>query len=110
MRAEEVAFYPFLAVRTQSVNLTLEAFREHREAENSLISLLIMPVDDKNWAKTCKTLKGQVEHHIEDEESKVFDSAKKFISHVEIKAVHEQFTVIKESSKAIVKMISLVLV
>jgi hemerythrin-like domain-containing protein len=79
-RAEESVFYNSLMTVSVAKNLALHGFEEHMEAEGLLRSLLIKDRLDLDWKSTAEQFKLAVEHHIQEEESKVFSIARQLFT------------------------------
>ncbi|MFP4356476.1 MAG: hemerythrin domain-containing protein [Phycisphaerae bacterium] len=78
MKAEEKTFYKKLksaADEDQQAHV-IEANEEHMHARRALKRLEKADVDDPKWEARCKVLKELIEHHIEEEESEMFDMAR----------------------------------
>jgi len=76
MYAEEHYFYQILLDEGAEKEPIYQAFEEHRAANMVLSDLSEAPLDDPRWSARTKVLKELVEHHIEEEESTVFDLAR----------------------------------
>lgn len=78
--AEERAFYPLTEDDETTHALTLEAHEEHSLVKQLLAELSEMEKDSDEWKAKAKVLSEIVDHHVEEEESKLFPKSKKFIS------------------------------
>jgi hemerythrin superfamily protein len=88
-KIEEQHFYP--AVREKKTEeMVLEAFVEHTSIKRLLADLLETSSDDASFDAKIKVLKEQVEHHVEEEESELFDAAKQVLSEDELMAVGQE--------------------
>lgn len=76
---EESIFYPAAYARSTKDVLT-EAMEEHLAVKRIIADLLELMPDDEDFDAKVKLLKEQVEHHVEEEESELFESAKKELS------------------------------
>jgi hemerythrin-like domain-containing protein len=94
-RAEEAVFYNFLKQFETTKGLVHHSYAEHLEAEALLRSLQIMEALDANWTKTAYKLKDALEHHIEEEEQRVFPMAEMIISETESQLMAKAFERIK---------------
>jgi hemerythrin-like domain-containing protein len=56
--------------------------------------------DDPRWAARCKVLKELVEHHIEEEESEVFEVARKVFDEERSSTAAKRFKEMKKESPA----------
>src|SRR5438105_4888777 len=75
-RAEEAVFYNSLRSIDIAKDIVKHSYTEHMEAEGLLRTLQGMEKLDMDWTKTADKLKKAVEHHITEEESKIFTAAK----------------------------------
>ena len=94
-RAEESVFYNSLRALDTNKDVVMHGFREHMEAE-ALLRLL--QVEDKlnlGWKNTAKKLKHAVEHHIQEEEGKIFATARHVISKEEGETLGDLFEKVK---------------
>jgi hemerythrin superfamily protein len=73
MKAEETAVYPKLMDKKASKEHALEGLEEHRAAEMVLKDLLSLDPGDEKFKARATVLKEMIEHHIEEEEEKIFD-------------------------------------
>ncbi len=83
-RAEEAIFYSLLGTFGEAQPLILHSgFQEHIEAEALLDSLLAKSELDAEWHLLVKKFKKAMTDHIEEEETVIFSTAKKFLSETE---------------------------
>jgi hemerythrin superfamily protein len=76
MKAEETIFYPPLMAKKDAREDAMEGVEEHHVSELVLKELEKMPKGEEKWGAKMGVFKELVEHHIKDEESKVFKSGK----------------------------------
>ena len=99
-QAEEETIYDALAEEAASEMAVLEAFEEHRIAED-----LLQEIEDRHtgsrWdqklSAKAKVMAQLVEHHIEQEEDKIFDLAEEELSEEELIQLGEEFQAICDS-------------
>lgn len=96
MRAEEQAFYPKLKAHKETKELALEALEEHHAAEMVLTELANLSFSDEVWLPKLKVFQEMLEHHIEEEESEVFDSAEDVMSEQQLDEIMQQVMAVKE--------------
>ncbi len=96
MRGEERYFYPVLQEHKESKEDTLEAIEEHHAAKLIMNELEEMSSSDERWDAKASVLKEMISHHIEEEEGKIFQEARKLIPEDRMMKIAEQF----ESEKA----------
>jgi hypothetical protein len=73
MKAEEKAVYPRLMDKKRSKEHALEGLEEHHAAEMVLKELLALDPGDERFKAKATVLKEMIEHHIKEEEDKIFD-------------------------------------
>ncbi|HWQ20139.1 MAG TPA: hemerythrin domain-containing protein [Methanotrichaceae archaeon] len=78
MDAEEKVFYP--ALESKHRDDVLEAIEEHNVARTVSDQMDNAEKDTDTWMAKLKVLKELIEHHIEEEEGKIFDEARKDLS------------------------------
>ncbi len=100
MYAEEQYFYQILLDETSDKEIVYQALEEHRAAKAVLMDLEDAPSDDPRWLARCKVLKELVEHHIEEEESTVFDLARDIMDQDRAAEVAKRFKALKKEAPA----------
>ena len=98
MYAEEQYFYQILLDETSEKELAYQALEEHRAAKAVLADLENAPSDDPRWSARLKVLKELVEHHIEEEESEVFEIARDIMDEERAISVAKRFKELKKES------------
>lgn len=78
MSAEEALLYPLL-MEEGDPELAMEAIEEHRTARHVLSELESLSPGDAFWHARCQVLSELIEHHIDEEESDVFENASEFL-------------------------------
>lgn len=99
MAGEEKLFYPELEKKEELHQLVDHALEEHDEARSIMSELEGMSEGDKNWSSKIKELKESIDHHVEEEESKVFEEARKAISQKKAEEIAKQYLEFKQSFK-----------
>ena len=94
-RAEESVFYNTLRAVNADKGIVLHGYKEHLEAESLLRALQIMDKMDLDWKKTAQKLKDALEHHIQEEESTIFEEAQKAFTSEEAVVMCEAFESLK---------------
>jgi hemerythrin-like domain-containing protein len=97
MIGEEKFFYPVLEEKEELRDLISEAYKEHNEAKALISEMEDMDERDENWTAKLRELKQSVDHHIEEEESKVFERARNALSQEEAEEIARQFIEFKRS-------------
>jgi len=83
--------YPALMENSSCRQDALEAIEEHHAAELILNEMAAMPIHDEHWAAKLVVLTELVQHHVEEEESTIFDDAREFLSEDQLDSITEQF-------------------
>jgi hemerythrin-like domain-containing protein len=99
MKAEESAFYPPLMKKKEAREDAMEGIEEHHVSELVLKELEKMPKDEEGWGAKVGVFKELVEHHIKDEESKLFKSAEKALDSDDFKKIMKEFEQDKQKIK-----------
>jgi hypothetical protein len=69
---EEKILYPALRSHKEAAAIVLEGYEEHHVADLVLEELRVLATSDAKWGAKFKVLKESLEHHIEEEESRMF--------------------------------------
>lgn len=99
MAGEEKLFYPELEKKEELRELVSHAYEEHNEARSIMSELESMSESDKNLSSKIKELKESIEHHVEEEENKVFPEARKALSNDKAQQIAQQYLEFKQSFK-----------
>lgn len=103
MAAEENYFYPHLLDRTtdhEQRETILEGLEEHHCARTALTDAEEVSLTDERWLPAIKVLKELISHHIEEEESEIFDVAEELIEDADEAA--KRFNAAKKEMKVTV--------
>ena len=103
MKAEEIVFYPPLVAKKESREDAMEGMEEHHVSEMVLKELETMQKGAEQWGAKMSVFKELVEHHIKDEQNKVFKSAEKALSSEEFQKIMKQFEQEKQAIKKSLK-------
>lgn len=98
-RAEEKVFYNALREVKSAQAPAWHGFEEHATAEALLRTLQGMETFGADWSKTARKLRDALEHHIEEEETKLFLLGKQLFSSEEAKSMGEAFEALKPRIK-----------
>ena len=91
-RAEEKVFYKRLEKTEEGKDEALEGEVEHEVATRVLEELARSRNKEADrWTARCKVLQELVEHHVEEEESKVFAAARKVFDKATLEEIGEAF-------------------
>lgn len=99
LRAEEKAFYSILKQDEKSKEDAMEAMEEHHAAELVMAELDKMSTQEEFWPAKLSVFKEMVSHHIEEEESKIFQDAREIIDEDQMRTIVENFEKEKEKIK-----------
>lgn len=98
--AEEAVFYNALRALDESKDLVMHSYGEHAMAETEIRALGAAKLVDKTWTSMVEKLKKDLLHHIEEEESKIFDAARKVFTEEEANQIGAAFERMKEETMA----------
>jgi hemerythrin superfamily protein len=98
-RIEESVFYPAIKQAAETREIVLEGFEEHHVVKMLLRELQAVPVDTEQWTAKLKVLQENVEHHVEEEESEMFQKARLVLSEDEINQLGAQMEEMKQQLK-----------
>ncbi|MGH8162311.1 MAG: hemerythrin domain-containing protein [Gammaproteobacteria bacterium] len=77
---------------------------EHEEANKELRALLDVDVEEAAWLERLKEIKEAVEHHIEDEEERLFPEAREHLDESEAEELAGQFEEEQTRRKELLKV------
>jgi hemerythrin superfamily protein len=90
-KAEEEVFYAPLRERSETRDLIRDGQNEHQRIETLLNDLDRLEKDDALWGAQLHTLNGVIEHHVHEEEEKVFPKARKIFTAQRAQELVRQF-------------------
>ncbi|HLV32937.1 MAG TPA: hemerythrin domain-containing protein [Chitinispirillaceae bacterium] len=91
MKSEEMVFYPELYNHEDTKEMSLEALEEHHVAEAALMELSKSDPFMENWRPKAKVLSEILNHHIEEEESEIFNAARDIIPQNRQNEIYTQY-------------------
>jgi hemerythrin superfamily protein len=94
-RAEESVFYNSIRAIDAAKDIIIHSFEEHMEAETLLRTLQAMDKIDADFKSTAQKLKKAVEHHIQEEEGRVFNVAQQLFTQEEARMMADAFEKLK---------------
>ncbi len=100
MYAEEQFFYQILLDESSEKEAAYQALEEYQAAKAVLTDLEEAPADDPRWSARLRVLKELVEHHIEEEETTVFDLARSLMDEDRATEVGRRFKELKKEAPA----------
>jgi hemerythrin-like domain-containing protein len=92
---EEKVLYPTLRAHPKLKDIVLEGYQEHHVVDVIMGELRNLSPEDEMWAAKAKVMQESLEHHIEEEEEKMFPQARKEMSKQEIEELGRQMEAIK---------------
>lgn len=103
-RGEEKTIYSVLHERTKEhprkekelLDLTNEAYEEHRAVDDLMANLKETDVHDERWLAKLTVIKENLEHHIKEEENDLFKKAKHILQPGESEELLEAYLEAKE--------------
>jgi hemerythrin-like domain-containing protein len=81
---EEEVFYPTLEEHPKTEDLVKEAFQEHHVADVIFEELARLEPSDDMWGAKATVLKESIEHHIKEEEERLFPLARRILGETEL--------------------------
>ncbi len=103
MKAEERTFYPPLLAKREAREDALEGVEEHHVSDMVFKELERMSKGEDQWGAKMSVFKELVEHHIQEEESTIFKTAKKALDSDELQDILEAFEQEKQRVKKTLK-------
>ena len=97
-RIEEEIFYPALQKLPKAKEDVLEAFEEHHVVDD-IIQHIDVETDDDKWKAKFTVMKENVEHHIKDEEEKLFPKAEKLLGREKLGELGAKMADLKEAEQ-----------
>ena len=94
-RAEESVFYNSIRALNPDNSELIDSLKEHLEAETLLKTLKVKKTANIDWKPTAIKIKDALEHHIQNEESRIFSVARKIFSEEDAKMLGTAFVEMK---------------
>ena len=98
-KIEESILYPSIKQAAETREIVLEGFEEHHVIKLLLKELEAVPVDTEQWTAKLKVLQENVEHHVEEEEGEMFQSAREVLTEDEINQLGTEMEEMKRQLK-----------
>ena len=92
---EEKVLYPALKSHPEAKEIVLEGYQEHHVADLLLKELHGLARSDERWGPKLKVLKENIEHHIEEEEKKMFPTGRSVLSRAELEELGARMEAMK---------------
>ena len=77
---EQLIFYRALLESSNGQKVVEHAVEEHQQITDQMAELDSLPKDDPDWMPKFRVLKGSIEDHVQEEETDLFERAKKSLS------------------------------
>jgi hypothetical protein len=97
---EEKILYPALKSHPEARDIVLEGYQEHHVADLIVEELTRVATDDEKWGAKFKVLKENIEHHIEEEESEMFRTARGLFSREELQDLGVRMKALKAKQES----------
>lgn len=94
-RAEESVFYNTLRAVNADKKIVFHGYQEHLEAETLLRTLQVMDKMNMGWKAVAEKLRDAVLHHVEEEETEIFNEARAAFTSQEAEAMCDAFLQLK---------------
>lgn len=98
-RIEEEIFYPALQKLPNAKEDVLESFEEHHLVDQIVTGLDNTPISAETWPAKFTVLRENVEHHIGDEEEKLFPKAEKLLGREKLGELGVKMADLKEAEQ-----------
>jgi hemerythrin superfamily protein len=89
--AEEAVFYNALREHPEGKGLVMHSYNEHAMAEGEIRALGAAKLIDAKWTSMVEKLRKDLLHHIQEEESRLFEAARKVFSDEEAQQIGAAF-------------------
>jgi hemerythrin superfamily protein len=97
--AEEQVFYPALRECEGTEDLLKEAAQEHAQAKALLEEMKSISPASEEFKAKIRQLNDAVQHHVEEEESEVFDTARECMNGEQLQELGDEFEQAKNKIK-----------
>jgi hypothetical protein len=95
---EEKVLYPALAAAKEARPIVLEGSQEHHVADVLLKELHRLPTSDERWGAKLKVLQEGIEHHIQEEERKMFPIARGVLDRAALHALGVKMRALRQAN------------
>lgn len=91
MAGEEKLYYPLLKEHEESRDIARKAYIEHNEAKALMYELEGMDESSENWYSRLNELKEVIIHHVEDEESEIFEKSRHILGQQKAEELAQEY-------------------
>jgi hemerythrin superfamily protein len=95
---EEQVFYPGLARFSEFSGLLKDAYSEHAEAKRAMGEIASLDSSSEEWQKKVAKLQKDIQHHVKDEEEKLFPKVREKLSKQELSTLGQELAKAKTSN------------
>jgi hemerythrin superfamily protein len=99
-RAEERVLYSRMVSAAETRDRAAHSIAEHQEMRNRVDELESTDMSSPAWLATFRKLKETVEHHLDEEESSVFDQARALLNDQEVSDLRVDFCRKRDEAEA----------
>ncbi len=96
-KLEEQFFYPALENFDETRDLIKESYKEHREVDELLTK---MSGQSEDWEDQLSELKGDIEHHVDEEENEMFPQAEELLGQRRLQEIGREMEEMKQGQSA----------
>jgi hemerythrin superfamily protein len=96
---EEQVLYPALREISKSRDIALEGYEEHHVVDEIFSELEQTPPSDDTWAAKFKVARENLEHHIEEEETDMWQAARREFTRDELEDMGNRMLEIKRAGQ-----------
>ena len=93
---EEEILYPALKEHPKAKDLVLEAYEEHNVVDMVIAEIDALPYDDETWGAKLTVMRENIEHHIGEEESEMFEQCRNVFDRDELAELGDRMEARKE--------------
>jgi hemerythrin superfamily protein len=94
--SEEATFYKELEKHRKSAEVAMHGEKEHQEIKDKINEITSISSHNEIWENKVMELKKIVEHHVNEEEGKIFREAKEVFNDYQAYVIREQMHDLKE--------------
>lgn len=100
MALEEKYFYPQLQRVKELKDLVEDGLDEHEQTKSYISQLEELDIEDEEWITTFQEMRDGLQHHLQDEERKIFPRCSDFLSQQQLSDIYQKCIQEKEKIPA----------
>jgi len=104
-QAEELVFYPAMQEYEQTAALIEEAEEEHNIVKILLEEMLSIEPSDENFQMKMRYLLDNIAHHVEEEESEIFEAVRACMDEKQLQELGKEFQTTKSNVESDIKAV-----